>query len=175
MVLKLFNAILTLIAISPIAVVFLIQKHLEISFLGKYPHWVSYLVYIAVPIALTGLILLLTKALSDDEIKGTSITSIEQANKDFLPMYLGYFFVALSINDIETLVSIAVILFFLTLVSQAFYFNPLFLVFGYHFYYITTENKVKIFLISKDKIRNQSEIAILKIKRINDFRLLKEW
>src|SRR5690606_38431226 len=98
-----------------------------------------------------------------------SIVEVEQANNAFLPSYLGYFFVALSVNNSETLIFVFSILFIFTFLSQTLYFNPLFLFFGYHFYNISTVNKVKLFIITKQKINQPEEVEFQKLKRINNF------
>ena len=117
---------------------------------------------------MTGLSLLFTRFLSSDSIEG-NVKDIEQANNAYLPSYLGYFFVALSVPDIETLVWVFLILFVFTYFSQTLYFNPLFLLWGKHFYYVTTKNNVKIFLITKKALRTTSDAEFEKLKRINDY------
>lgn len=98
--------------------------------------------------------------------------SIEHANNSFLPSYLGYFFVALSINSFQTLVFVYLILFIFTYRSQALYFNPLFLLYGYEFYNVSTSSHVTLFLISKESFRTPKEVVIDKVYRINDYTLI---
>ncbi|MCD8089077.1 MAG: hypothetical protein LUD81_00335 [Clostridiales bacterium] len=91
------------------------------------------------------------------------------SDSDFLPVYLGYFFVALSINDFYTLIVVFLIVFIFTHYTQAMYFNPIFLIFGYHFYKTTTQHGTKIFLIIKGRvIRNVADINFTNLKRLND-------
>lgn len=53
--------------------------------------------------------------------------------------------------------------------SKSQYFNPLFLVMGYHFYYVVVEKNTKLFLIIKgDVIKDSSEIRFEHLRRIND-------
>lgn len=164
----LYQLFLTINATSLIIFVFLIKQQVQIGFLASSPRWISYIIFICIPIILTGISLLLTKFLSDDNIEG-NVKDIEPANNSFLPSYLGYFFVALSVPYYETLIFIFVILFAFTYFSQTLYFNPLFLLWGYQFYYITTGNNVKIFLISKRRIRSTEGLSFQKLKRINNF------
>ena len=121
-----------------------------------------------ISVSLSVLSLWLRRFLSSDSIEG-NVKDVEEANNAFLPTYLGYFFVALGISKLETLIVIFVILFAFTLVSQTPYFNPLFLSFGYHFYYMTTKNNVRVFMISKKRIRSVEGLKFSKLKRINDF------
>lgn len=169
----LYQIFLTVNATSLIVVVFLIKEQTKISFLGAYPNFISYFLYIFTPILLTGISLLITNFLSKDEILG-DIKDIEQANNAFLPSYLGYFFVALSVPRNETLLYVFAVLFVFTYFSQTLYFNPLFLLFKYQFYYVTTKKGVKIFIISKKSIRSTEGLKFLFLRRINNFTYIDE-
>ncbi len=59
--------------------------------------------------------------------------------------------------------------FIFTFLSQALYFNPLFLIFKYEFYNITTKSGTAIFLISKQKYKNPSDVGNLIAYRINNY------
>ncbi|MEM1484250.1 hypothetical protein V6615_05140 [Oscillospiraceae bacterium PP1C4] len=108
------------------------------------------------------------KFLSYDSIEKQPL-DIEQANNSFLPSYLGYFFVALGVLTTETLWFIYFILFVFTFCSQTMYFNPIFLIFGYQFYNVTTADNIKIFLISRKQIKTTKELVFPTLKRINNF------
>ncbi|CAK7013061.1 MAG: hypothetical protein PHAS_01749 [Phascolarctobacterium sp.] len=126
----------------------------------------SYLLYALIPIFLCWLAIALIKLQENDTLTGDCI-KIESANNVFLPSYLGYFFVSLSINSFDTMIVIYLIILAFTCVSQNQYFNPGFLLLGYKFYFVTTANNVKVFLISQKDIRiNNVDLNIL--KRIND-------
>lgn len=148
------------------------------------PNFVSYAFYFSLPLLFTMCSLYLAKLLAKDSLEKTKIIAengeiktlgkskvieIEQANNAFLPSYLGYFFVALSITRFETLIVIFLLLFLFTFFSQTLYFNPLFLLFGYQFYYLTTINRTKIFLITRKSLKNPDDIDLPKLNRINDF------
>lgn len=177
MVNLLFRLFLTFNATSLILVVYLVKSQIVLNglhpFMADMPHYVSYIIYFAVPALFTYLSLLLANKLSDDSIEiedgKSAIREIEQANNAYLPSYLGYFFVALSVPYCDTLIFVFAILFLFTFLSQTLYFNPLFLIFGYHFFYLTTENNVKIFLITKKRLKEPDNLAFPKLKRINDF------
>jgi hypothetical protein len=121
-----------------------------------------------IPVLTTGISLLLKKHLSDDSIEKHP-KHIEQANNSFLPSYLGYFFVALSIPNLETLWFVYFMVFVFTFYSQTIYFNPMFLVYGYRFYNVTTDSGVEIFLISKRQIKAADGLVFGSLKRINNF------
>ncbi|AWG23619.1 hypothetical protein FFWV33_10165 [Flavobacterium faecale] len=178
----LFRLFLTFNATSLIIVVYLVKSQILINHFCVYifnlPHFVSYAIYFAIPVLFTYLSLFLSTKLIDESIEienGISaIKEIEQANNAYLPSYLGYFFVALSVPYCDTLIFVFVILFLFTFLSQTLYFNPLFLIFGYHFYYLTTATNIKIFLISRKELKDPRKINLPKLKRINDFTFIDQ-
>lgn len=136
----LFRLFLTFNATLLIIVVYLVKERylLEniVQSLSRLTDFVSYTFYFMIPLILTYLSLIISKFLDNDSIQSDNspaIKEVEQANNAFLPSYLGYFFVALSVPHFDTLVFVFVILFVFTFLSQTLYFNPLYLVFGYQF------------------------------------------
>jgi hypothetical protein len=175
----LFRLLLTYNSTSLMIAIFLVNEKYVIDWeifsskLTSIPNYISYLIFFLTPVLLTLLSLPISKKLDGDNLEQTSgksrIIEVEQANNSFLPSYLGYFFVALSISNSETLIFVFAILFIFTFFSQTLYFNPLFLLFGYHFYNLTTTNKVKIFLITKKILKDPSTINLPTLNRINNF------
>lgn len=177
---RLFRILLTLNATLLLVIVFFVQKantlgyfFPNLSWIVTLPHFISYFAYLLVPVLLTSLSISLSPRLSKDEFKKGGIICIEHANNSFLPSYLGYFFVGLSINNWETLLFIYTILFVFTYKSQALYFNPLFLLFGYEFYNIKTQNGTTLFLISRKKYRNSVDVEIKEAYRINNYTFIE--
>lgn len=175
-----FRFLLTFNATSLLVIVFLIQKGYVFGYffpncqlLVAWPNAYSYLIYLLVPILLTWLSILLSSLLGKDSFGKGSITNIEHANNSFLPSYLAYFFVSLSIANWETLAYMYGILFVFTFVSQALYFNPLFLLFGFEFYNITTKNGAAIFLISRQRYKTPADIEISTALRINNYTFIE--
>ncbi|MDV7105393.1 hypothetical protein R3X26_13365 [Vibrio sp. TH_r3] len=176
----LFRLLLTFNATSLLLLIYLVQKGVTLvkllpncSSVTVWPNIYSYLIYLSVPILLTGLSIWFSKWLGRDEFKKGTVESIEHANNSFLPSYLGYFFVALSISNWETLWFVYGVLFVFTFLSQALYFNPLFLLFGFEFYNIKTTNGTAIFLISRCKYKKPDEIDISKAYRINNYTFME--
>lgn len=168
----LYRLLLTFNATSLIIVVYLVKSKCNLSdFFNiiRLPNYISYIAFVLIPIVLTFLSLVISKYLSKDSITINTIKNIEQANNAFLPSYLGYFFVALSVPYCDTLVFIFSILFVFTFLSQTLYFNPLFLVFGFQFYYLTTSNEIKIFVITRKVLKDPKLIEFKKLNRINNF------
>lgn len=180
MINALFRILLTFNATCLLVVIFAVKS----SYANKYffqisnfvfyiPNFVLYFLYILIPIFLTGFSIVLSSSLGIDSFKKGDVESIEHANNIFLPSYLGYFFVALSVDNWETLFFVYSILFVFTFFSQALYFNPLFLIFGYEFYNIKTMNGTSIFLISRYRYKNPRDIEVLKAYRVNNYTFIE--
>tara|TARA_R110000751_G_scaffold77336_2_gene156007 strand:+ start:1868 stop:2467 length:600 start_codon:yes stop_codon:yes gene_type:complete len=175
---NLFRLLLTFNATALLVIIYLVQKGFTLQkifdcfgvseWIPLFPSFISYFSYVLVVLLLTKLSIWLSSKLGRDTFNSGDIVSIEYANNSFLPSYLGYFFVALSIDNWETLVFVYILLFVFTFFSQALYFNPLFLVFRYNFYNLTTKNGATIFLISKDNFKKPKEIEIDSY-RINNY------
>ena len=175
-----FRLLLTFNATSLLVIIYLVQNGCTLDHffpqhanLAKLPNFVSYSGYILVPIILTGLSILLSTRLGKDQFKQGDVVSIEHANNSFLPSYLGYFFVALSIGGWEALVFVYSVLFVFTFLSQALYFNPLFLLYGFEFYNIKTKRGAAIFLITRNKYKTPDDIDIPKAYRINNYTFIE--
>lgn len=169
----LYRLLLTFNATSLIIVIYLVKSEITIDCFSiiwnNIPNYISYIIYVLIPIILTYFSLLFSNLLSNDVIQKGSIIEVEQANNVFLPSYLGYFFVALSVPNCGTLLFVFLILFVFTFLSQTLYFNPLFLFFGYNFYNVTTTKNIKIFIVSKKTIKDPKDIEFKRLKRINNF------
>lgn len=168
-----FKLFLTFNATSTMIVVYLIKERYYLLCLEKLPIWVSYISFLLVPVILTMISLLMEKLLSKDNIE-CKLLSVEEANNTFLPSYLGYFFVALGVETTEAMIFVYLIVFVFTYFSQTLYYNPIFLLLGYKFYYITTENNVKLFVISKKEIKSAKETVFPRLRRINNTTFIEE-
>ena len=172
----LYRLFLTLNSTFLLVVIYLIKSEITIEIPVPWVHvspFYSYLGYISFPIILTIISILLIKYLDSDSIEisngNSPIKFIEQANNQFLPSYLGYFFIALSIPNSGTLVLSYLIIFIFTFFSQALYYNPIFLLFGFNFYHVTTVNEIKVFILTKQTLKDPKETEFKSLKRINNF------
>lgn len=175
-----FRLLLTLNATSLLIIVFCAHKSYtlaclfpNISCFQKIPNILCYFIYFLIPVLSTGVSILLSSWLGRDDFKKGDVKSMEHANNSFLPSYLGYFFVAVGIENWETLWFVYGVLFLFTFLSQALYFNPLFLIFDFEFYNITTKNGTSIFLISRHKYKNPDQIEIQTAYRINNYTFIE--
>lgn len=143
----------------------------KIPFLSKYPAIVS-CIFFAIVIVLFALVsLIVFLHFQKASIEG-NIHNIEMVNNTFLPTYLGYFFVALSIQNLHALFIVYIIVCIFTYPSQSPYVNPLFLLFGYKFYYITT-TKCKRVLIVSNRDKMSCDIIFPYLHRINSFTFIE--
>jgi hypothetical protein len=173
MLTKLLKLFLTFNATSLLIVIYQIKAPFLLPGLDGSARYLFNFGLLFVPVLLTGVSIWLSRGLGRDAFEKGEISSIEYANNAFLPSYLGYFFVALSIPNLETLGFVYAILFVFTYFSQALYFNPLFLIFGFNFYNVTTNRGTVIFLVSKKKFRQPADIAIPEARRINGYTFLE--
>src|SRR5699024_4218716 len=138
--------------------------------LGNYA-WVTYAVYVLIPFLLTFISLGICKLLAKSSIN--KVVSLETSNNDFLANYLAFFFVALSIQSLITFWVVFGMTILFTFVSRVSYFNPVFLVFGFNFYYIHTAENVKVMLISRKKLNSPQTFEAMSVRRINDYTFIE--
>ena len=166
----LIRLFMTFSSVSFFLVVYLVQNKIDLipCIKGKLGYdWPVYLFYVIVPFFLGGCSIVLCKRLAISEIN--KVTHLEAANNDFLANYLAFFFVALSIKNATTFWIILAMTLLFTFVSRVSYFNPVFLVFRFNFFYVYTGEKVKILLISRKKLRAPDSFEAIEVRRINDY------
>ena len=158
----LFRIMLTFSATSWMLVVYLVKTHT--AFLW-FPAFVVALVCIVILVIIAVVALQLTKKLDNDSV--VACNTFDLADNEYLPVYLGYFFVALSINDTYTLFFVYGIVFVFTFLLNA-YFNPVFILLGYHYYQVTTSTNTQLFVICKSTERNPHRVTFNDLRRINN-------
>lgn len=163
-----FNLLLSFSASAYVIVVFLIKSKITLTFLSQQLEHVSYIIYLIVPLIIADFCLFLSRYLPVCEME-CNIREVEQASHSFLANYLGYFFVALSIPDVQTLIYVYLVIFIFTHLSKALSFNPMFLLYGYQFYFVTGDDGTKIFLITRQNMKAYQDAKLDNLRRINDF------
>jgi len=168
-ILRLF---MTFSSVSFFLIVFLVQNEINpfSGQLGDY-YWITYMGYLAIPFLLTLLSLGICKLLSKSTIN--KVISLETSNNDFLANYLAFFFVALSVKGMAVFWMVFGMTILFTFVSRVSYFNPIFLVFGFNFYYVYTGENVKVMLISRKKLKNPQTFESMSVRRINDYTFIE--
>lgn len=161
----LYKMLLTLSATSWMVIVYAIKENWTI---GKIPSHLFGMILLAIPILLSWFSLILSRFLGT-ESPVYNCKESNLADGEFLPVYLGYFFVSVGISEHFTMVIVYSIVFVFTFLSQTQYYNPIYLLFGYHYYHITTENGTKIFIIKKGPIiRNIKDVRLEYLHRLNN-------
>lgn len=160
-----YRIILTINALILLGIVYLIK---EGCFIVIDSFVISYAIYIMIAVAFTGACVFISRYLPKEIIEG-GVVSVELANGEFMPTYMGYFFVALSINNENTLICVGTILIVLLYFSKSIYFNPLFCLFGYTFYNLKMNNGIEIVVITKRPIKSADGLSFNSLKRINDY------
>jgi len=114
------------------------------------------------------LLICYTWVISSDTLK---IKSIKPAEQTYIPIYIGYFVIALGIPDFEAFIFLTIVLIASIIKTKVFFFNILMLFLGYNFYEVISEKGVNILLITKKKdLKNISKFN--ELIRINNFTFL---
>lgn len=160
----LYNLLLSLSATFWMVVLYGIKEKWSIGALST---WMVGLLLLIIPVILSGLSLCIARKLATYSLH--ECEEVTLADNEFVPTYLGYFFAALSAPDRMTMIFLFGIVFAFTFLLKTQYFNPIYLLFGYHYYHIKTNGGTKVFAIIKGKvIRNCSDVNFKCLKRIND-------
>lgn len=133
-------------------------------------------VFIGTPLLLSVIIVSLAKAVSSKDSLLLPVQKVSSANKDYLPVYLSYFFVSLSIpGNVQEGIAFGVLVVFLLIIwiftslTTTYYFNPLLLLMGYKFYNVTSNNGIELFVISRRVIRkNENNITFPNLKKFTE-------
>jgi len=144
----------------------------ELRFYYKYKVFILGIAYLIMLLFLSSILLFLTNGLSKDSIKRGAVKEVEIATDSFLPSYLGYFFIALSINEWKVLVVIFIFIWLFIRKSKQVHFNPMFLMLGYKYYFITIDD-VKSLLITKRNLRDPKNIESKNLTRINNYSFIE--
>ena len=164
-------------SISLLAVIYLINNGVGVgTILGEVginvrydlPQWVSYVVYIASVIAFAGVLTLFFKKLRPGELRNQNIEQLDSDNSGLLAMILAYVFVGLSINNGWTLIAVMLFLLIFNLCGSSHIYNPIFYLFGYRYYYVTS-SKTKILVMTRTKYPLGSDAEFEQCGCLNDY------
>lgn len=163
----LWNLLLAIASTSPMLLVFVLQT--QTNWLPQMPDYGFYLLIGGGVVILNLLVRWIFELRSQDSLETGALVQIESADESFLPNYLGYFFVALSIQDTGLFFMVYALVTILVCFSQSMYYNPTLLFLKYHFYYVTTESRARILLISKQEYLGAKGISFDSLCRISDY------
>lgn len=173
---RIYSLIFTAISLSLLIAIFLINNSIEMNvfrglsiFQYKLSGCISFSLYLAVCILLTWLSSLLFKKFQKQDILNRNIQNIESADGIFLPTYIAYIFVGLSVKGITELCFCFGVLVAICYSAQIYLFNPIFYLLGYRFFFITNSKKQKILLMTKRRILLSESHDFNGVHRINDY------
>lgn len=158
----LYKLLLTFNSTSWVVVIYGIKQKWTIA---NCPYWIISIALLLIPIFTSFISILCFKRLSKDNV--TMCSQVENINNAFIPTYLGYFFVGLSIDNYQLLIFVYAVIFIFVLIGQGQYFNPIYLLFGYKFYNVLTSKGTRLFIITKRNIRSIKESEFPVLRRIN--------
>ena len=174
--LKLYNLLFTIVSLSLLVVIYLINSGTGIRELtGLYipghdfPAWVSYTIYCISVIVISWLTTFLFSFFEKHNIPSTNVKGIESADGIFIPTYLAYVFVGLSMQSLDKLWFCYGILVVVCFAAQIYLFNPAFYLLGYKFYFVTNSRGKKLLIMTRKRILLSETIEFEKIYRINDY------
>lgn len=117
------------------------------------------------------IILKICKIDSNDIVN--NVVELREVTNEYMPIYLGYVFVAVSINNNIVFIMVFLILFIILFETQIVAFNPMFCLLGYHYYRIKTfqsTKSIEVFVMSKrNNIKDYNELQFQKLSKINEF------
>jgi hypothetical protein len=134
-------------------------------------------VYAALAIALTiACVLVLHAAQTALQVIPFSVDSIRTADKEIVAFVLSYLLplAKLAPTAVDWRVNLFVLglLVVIVLTTHSYHFNPLLGLLGYHFYEVSTTDKVSFILITKKDMRNKAQIS--KVVQLTDYIVLEK-
>ena len=110
------------------------------------------------------------KVFGKDRIEQTAITKIKIKSGLYLFYYsLLFFFFFAFIDELKPFCFLFTSLILFVFFLRTYFFDPVFLFFGFKFYKIEIDNKIKINLITKRKIKEFSGIETIKVRSFTDY------
>lgn len=134
------------------------------------------LVLLSIPILLSWAFFRLAILICPNDSLVLPVQKVSSANKEYLPVYLSYFFVSLSISGgsqeglaYGVLSVFFFIIWMFTSLTTTYYFNPLLMLLGYQFYNVTSHNGIELFVLSRKVIRkNDTDITFPRLKKMTE-------
>lgn len=133
----------------------------------------SYLSYFLACLIFSSIGFRATRWLSIERVDETSFKSIELANDTFLPIYLAYFFVALSTTSYISFFTVFSIILIFVYRSGGAYFDPMYVLRGYKIYAAVSNKDVKSYIITKQILKGVGELKFEDLRRVNDFTFIE--
>lgn len=133
----------------------------------------SYLFYFTGCVLISNLGFYATRWLSVERVDSASFKSVELVNDTFLPIYLAYFFVALSTTSYLSFVLVFGVVLTFVYRSGGAYFDPMYVLRGYKIYAAISKNDVKSYIITKQILKGVADLKFDGLRRVNDFTFIE--
>lgn len=130
-------------------------------------NWIFYILLLALPFVLTFLLLRFADNLQHQQLTDSKIKTVQSAGADQFPIALGYIFIALSINNNYAL-ALSFLILLLVCFNTPAYFNLCMYVFRYKYYYVTTNDNIRVLVATRHRILLGTRPSFTKLRRIND-------
>lgn len=179
LLLSIFYLVYVAMALTPLIIIFVLGKDFGTTTVYQFVipnNILCVLCIIFVALILSYLYIYCVKKYNQNtQSEQMECSEIEIAEPKYIPIYITYFVIAVSINDFMIFCCAFILIYLLILKGKFSYFNP-YILFSYHFYEVSisaNDNKYakyKVFLISKQKIKNIKTHNNL--IRLNDFTYL---
>ena len=138
--------------------------------------FINIIIYICLPFVLSYLILSIFRHCFSVDSITNPVAEIKSIDNEYIPIYLGYIFVSVSIPnlstgviDMSTLIIVYGIVNLVIVFSSTVCFNPIFIIFGYTYYAVKTQGNVTVFIISKNKRgKNDREVTFPRLRKITE-------
>lgn len=149
----------------------LIMKRLGINYCDiDLPNWLSYAFFLACVVLSSLVVVGRFKSLNDKiDLEVNQINNISPTGDNFVASFFAYIFLGLSINNCYMLAVIFITLVIMCLSTQMYLYNPLFILFGYNYFYIKTTSGLTIILLTKRKFKLNEKEDLKGIRRLNDY------
>ena len=121
----------------------------------------------AIPFILTYILLRNTYRLQTQELVSESVKFVRSAAVDQFPIAIGYIFIALSISNLYTLFISLILLSMVCYYTPA-YFNICLYLFGYRYYYVTTNDNIEILVPTRRTMGFGDKPSFMNLRRVNN-------
>lgn len=151
-------------ALTPLVVIFILQNRDIQMFICEnigFNNLIAALCIIVVALLSSHLyIYCVKKYYQNTQSEPMECSEVTIAEPKYIPVYIAYFVIAVSINNLLIFSVVFILIYLLILKGKFSYFNPYLLFLGYHFYEVSIDSnqekyaKYKLFLISKQAIKD---------------------
>ena len=144
----------------------------KFEFLRTWPDWTSCVIYIAAILIISLIGLLISYFLENGKMPSGTIVAVETSSDGFVTNYLAYFFVALGTPSYEsdpiTFWFVFSLIFVFIAVSKVALFNPVYFVFGFRPYKVTSDKGTISTVVSRKQVRNSQQLEFKMLKKLNE-------